>query len=321
MFFIFVMLNSLFSLHLYANEPTRQQVVEFVVIDAPVDKVWAIVGDFSGLHKWHPAIKSTEMQSNGKRILSLAPDKKITEWLIKRDDESMTLSYKIIDMSILETFEYEGLQIKRKVLPVDNYTGIMSVTADGEGSKVTWKGNFYRAYVFDLPTPEGMSDKDASSAISSVYQVGLNNLKAILEGKNIVEASPSVAGIIAKYSKAGFDPDNPYQQHIKCDEGKPCRIDKFLLHGMRTFGLCQRCHGMDGNGSTIAPSLLEKLKTDMTYELFIDRVANGFQGRIGVMPPWIDNPNIMKKIDNLYAYLKARSDNVIPTGRLKKFKH
>ena len=342
--FIFAILISLFSLPLHAHGPTRQQVVESIVINAPVDKVWALVGDFSGLHKWHPAIESTEMEGHFKRILTLAPDKKITEWLINRDEKKMTLKYKIIDMSVMETFEFAGRRVEREVLPVNTYTGFFSVIAEGEGSKVTWKGKFYRPYMLNPPTPEGMSDKDATTTMSSVYKEGLDYLKDLLEGKiesassassdsaevakqaasaatPPAAAASSGAVVVTTTSKTGFDPDNSYQAHIQCVEGKTCKIDKFLLKGFRAFSQCQVCHGIDGNGSTIAPSLLEKLKKDITYDIFIDRVANGFQGQMGVMPPWSNNPNIMKKIENLYAYLKARSDGVIPPGRLKRFKH
>lgn len=330
--FIFIILNGLFSLPLHAHGPTRQQIVESVVINAPVNKVWALVGDFSGFHKWHPAVQSTEMKGKYRRILSLDADKKITESLVRRDDEKMTLKYKIVDMSVTETFEFAGRRIEREVLPVNNYTGILSVVAEGEGSKVTWKGKFYRPYLLNPPTPEGMSDKEAITTMSGVYRGGLDNLKTLVESgktepvatapapKQGASASSATTTAAIK-SKTGFDPANPYQSHVKCSEGKPCEIDKFLLKGFRAFSQCQVCHGIDGNGSTIAPSLLEKMQKDVTYEIFVERVTNGFQGQMGVMPPWNKNPNIMKKMDNLYAYLKARSDGVLPPGRLKRFRN
>lgn len=109
----------------------------------------------------------------------------------------------------------------------------------------------------------------------------------------------------------------PYEGHVQCSDGK-CKIDSFLTKGFRTFGQCQVCHGMDGSGSTIAPSLMERLKV-LDHATFIDRVTNGFKGQIGVMPTWKDNPNVMNNIENLYAYLKARSDGVIPAGNLERF--
>lgn len=342
-----IILSSFLLLPLYAHGPTRQQVVESVVINVSVDKAWELVGDFSALHKWHPAIQSTEMKGEDLRILTLSPDKKITEKLVKRDVEKKKIKYKITDMTTLETFEFAGRKIERKVLPVNTYTGFLSVIAEGEGSKVTWKGKFYRPYLLNPPTPEGMSDKDATGTISKIYRAGLDNLKKILEEANKISASapkpnslkkpekptPPVAPktpesvVIAMDaskstpSKTGFDPSNPYKSHIKCDEGKKCKVDKFLIKGFRTFSQCQVCHGLDGNGSTIAPSLMDKLKNEVDYKTFLDRITNGFKGQIGVMPSWKNNPNIMKNKENLYAYLKARSDGIIPAGRLKKFKH
>jgi len=354
-FFLFTILSSFFSLSLYAHGPTRQQVVESIVINAPVDKVWAVVGDFSALHTWHPAIQSTEMKGDDVRILTLAPGKIITEKLVKKDDEKKKLKYKIKDMTIVETFQFAGLEVKRPLLPVNNYTGFLSVKAEGDGSKVTWKGKFYRPYLLNPPTPEGMSDKEAIKAISEVYKAGLDNLKELMEKGDstasssttsesttsapaapTAPAAPSppetpaavaatTAAVLAKANKTvakkDFDPAVPYQAHLKCEEGKKCKIDKFLLKGFRAFSQCQVCHGIDGNGSTIAPSLVEKLKKEVTYDIFVDRVTNGFKGQIGVMPPWGKNPNIMKNKENLFAYLKARSDGIIPAGRLKKFKH
>ena len=111
--------------------------------------------------------------------------------------------------------------------------------------------------------------------------------------------------------------DKSYDGHVQC-EGEKCQVDKFVVKGFRAFGQCQVCHGMDGSGSTFAPSLLERLGA-LDKETFLERVANGFQGQIGVMPAWKENPNVMKNVENLYIYLKARSDNVIPAGKLERF--
>jgi hypothetical protein len=36
------------------------------------------------------------------------------------------------------------------------------------------------------------------------------------------------------------------------------------------------------------------------------------------MPSFADNPNVMCFIDDIYAYLKARSDGALPRGRPDK---
>lgn len=323
-FLAFVVLNCLFLSPSYAHGPTRQSIEESIVINAPVDKVWAMVGDLSNMAKWNPVVDSVKAEGPNTRIVKFAPDKYITLWVIKRDEEKMMIKYKITDMTAIETFEFSGRTIERPVLPVNNYTGIITVTAEGEASKVSWRGKFYRPYVFNPPTPEGMSDKDAVKTITSFYRDGLDYLKSILE-----KQEADVAEAVQLAEKAAKDPASvassgaapPYEGHLQCEEGNPCKIDTFLLKGFRAFSQCQVCHGIDGNGSTIAPSLLEKVKKEVTYDVFINRVTNGFKGQIGVMPSWKENPNIMKNVENLYAYLKARSDGKIPAGRLKKFKN
>lgn len=166
----------------FAHGPTRQQAKESITINAPAAKVWEMVGDFHALDKWHPAIKSSQKESDDVRVLSLDDDVTITETIKKKDDERMMLKYKITDMTTLETFEFAGREVERKPLPVNTYTGILTVSADSDTtSTVTWKGKFYRAWLLNPPTPEGMSDKDAVDTMSAVYKAGLENLKKILE--------------------------------------------------------------------------------------------------------------------------------------------
>jgi Cytochrome C oxidase, cbb3-type, subunit III len=113
--------------------------------------------------------------------------------------------------------------------------------------------------------------------------------------------------------------DAPYR--IKCggidpDSGeKLCLVDKATYIGWRTFhSTCFVCHGPNALGSTFAPSLVERLK-EIDKARFMNSVQNGFQGQIGVMPAWKDNPNINKHFDDLYNYLRARSDGALPAVR------
>lgn len=113
----------------------------------------------------------------------------------------------------------------------------------------------------------------------------------------------------------------PYDGHIQCDtEGDPrtCQIDLWLTRGYRAFSQCQVCHGLTGDGSTIGPSLVRKLR-EIDLDRFLEVVVNGYEGQIGVMPGWGTNPNVMNYIDQLYAYLLARADGVLPPGRLKRY--
>ena len=129
----------------------------------------------------------------------------------------------------------------------------------------------------------------------------------------------SLAGFAAPSVMAEDPP--PYEGHIECEtpgDARTCKIDLWLTRGYRAFSQCQVCHGLDGSGSTIGPSLLDKMN-EIDRARFMDVVANGYQGQIGVMPPWKENPNVMKYVDQLYAYLMARSDRVLPGGKIKRY--
>jgi methanol metabolism-related c-type cytochrome len=99
-------------------------------------------------------------------------------------------------------------------------------------------------------------------------------------------------------------------------------VDWYTFSGFRRYhSECHVCHGPDGEGSTYAPGLMESLKTT-SYEDFMAAVASGREvvraDKQSKMPALGDNRNVMCYIDDIYVYLKARSDGVLPRGRPAK---
>lgn len=155
-----------------AHGPSRQKADESVVIDAPADKVWALVGDFNGLPKWVPPVASSAATAgNGvgsERTLTIKNGEVLKESLVAYDPATMTLRYKIVEPN-------------HKVLPVNTYSSSISVTADGPNrSTVNWRGAFYRAYMNNDPPPE-LNDDAALKAVTGLYQASLANLKKVAE--------------------------------------------------------------------------------------------------------------------------------------------
>lgn len=109
----------------------------------------------------------------------------------------------------------------------------------------------------------------------------------------------------------------PYQ--VECgDGGSPCQVDKATYVGWRTYhAVCHVCHAQDAVGSSFAPSLLDRLQ-GMEKDKFMDVVLNGMTGQIGVMPGWKGDPNVLPRVDDLWSYLKARSDGALATGKPTK---
>ena len=119
-------------------------------------------------------------------------------------------------------------------------------------------------------------------------------------------------------SSPAADSTAPYT--VECTTGSPtvCQVDKQTYIGWRTYhAVCHVCHAQDAVGSTFAPSLVTRLQA-IDEARFMDVLANGYTGQIGVMPGWKDNPNVNKKYNELYGYLKARADGALPPGRPKK---
>jgi mono/diheme cytochrome c family protein len=74
---------------------------------------------------------------------------------------------------------------------------------------------------------------------------------------------------------------------------------------------CYRCHGQDALGSTLAPTLIDpKLARTLPDFLRIVRKGNPDKG----MQAW-DKLLDDKQIAQLYYYVMARTDKVLPPGR------
>jgi mono/diheme cytochrome c family protein len=94
-------------------------------------------------------------------------------------------------------------------------------------------------------------------------------------------------------------------------------VSEAVYDGWKQFNLnCARCHGEDALGTTIAPHLIVSLRPDGTIptkELFMSTVCAGRPAK--GMPAWCSLGLTMDKIQDIYAYVKGRSDGKIAPGR------
>src|ERR1043166_1691008 len=74
---------------------------------------------------------------------------------------------------------------------------------------------------------------------------------------------------------------------------------------------CYRCHGTNANGTTLAPNLTDPYEK-MALPEFLQTVKNGSAN--GQMQAW-DKLLDDKQIAQLFAYVRARADKVLPAGR------
>ncbi|HKX40597.1 MAG TPA: SRPBCC family protein [Burkholderiaceae bacterium] len=154
-----------------AHGPTRQKIVETVRIAAPAATVWAAIKNFDALKNWHPAVEASPADKGNSegsvRQVSLKGGGTLVETLERYDDAAMRYSYRAKDGG---------------ALPVTNYTSTISVSSDGTGAVVEWRGAFYRGYPNNDPPPD-RNDEAAVKAVTAVYQSGLANLKKLVENQ------------------------------------------------------------------------------------------------------------------------------------------
>ena len=163
----------------WAHGPSRQKVTESIEINAPAEKVWALVGNFQDA-SWIPAVAKTEGTGDNtpasgtgndgaKRTLTLQGGGVVEEALDAYDAKEMTFSYEITKVDV-------------KVLPVNDYSSHVTVTANGaDKSTLEWKGAFYRGFMNNDPPPE-LSDEASKKAVTDLYKSTLEAVKAKLEG-------------------------------------------------------------------------------------------------------------------------------------------
>jgi mxaD protein len=181
--FIVSVLLFLFTAVAGAHGPVRQKAEEQITINAPAEKVWAIIKNYGDM-SWLPDIFNTTSEGGNKkgatRVLTLKNGGAITEELKKYDEAKMSYAYKITDMSVAKTITHAGVEEKVPVLPVDNYSASIEVEAKGDTSVVSWTAGYYRAYTNNNP-PAEMNEEAANAAVGAVLKTGLINLKALAE--------------------------------------------------------------------------------------------------------------------------------------------
>jgi len=96
------------------------------------------------------------------------------------------------------------------------------------------------------------------------------------------------------------------------------KVDANTMNGFRAWraAACDRCHGANQEG-LVGPSLIESLKT-LSKEDFVKTVRDGRLDK-GMMS-FASSKTVMDNIDNLYAYLKGRSNGDITRAKVEELK-
>jgi len=96
------------------------------------------------------------------------------------------------------------------------------------------------------------------------------------------------------------------------------KVDHNTMEGFRAWraAACDRCHGANQQG-LVGPSLIESLKT-LSKDDFEKTVRDGRLEK-GMMS-FATSKTVMDNLDNLYAYLKGRSNGDITRAKVEELK-
>jgi hypothetical protein len=122
-------------------------------VNAPPAKVWAMIGPFCSIKDWHPAIGQCT-ESDGVRTLTTKDGK---AQFVEKQTASDATSY--------------SYAIEKSPLPITDYKSTLKVVPKGDNATtVQWSSTY---------TPNQGKEQDADTAISGIYQAGLDNIAKI----------------------------------------------------------------------------------------------------------------------------------------------
>jgi hypothetical protein len=126
-----------------------------VDVDGTPSAVWSAIGPFCAIRDWHPAIGTCA--EDGK-----SPS---TRTLVTKDGTATFVELNVSQAHAKNQYSYTFVS---SPLPVTHYRSTLKVTARGNGSKVTWSGDY---------TPDNGKEKDADQALAGIYETGLQAIK------------------------------------------------------------------------------------------------------------------------------------------------
>jgi hypothetical protein len=141
-------------------------VIRSTIIDAPVDRLWAVLRDFNRHDKYHPIVAQSAIERglpsdkvSCVRRFTLQDGSELREQLLALSDVEMTMSYCLLETPI----------------PLFNYVAhvrLLPVT-DGNRSFWRWEGRF--------TTPAGREQELADVVGNDVYTNGMEAVRHLPE--------------------------------------------------------------------------------------------------------------------------------------------
>lgn len=124
------------------------------------EAIWALIGDFGGLHRWHPQVRRLDLSWEGRiRTLHYVDGSRVVERLEARNDKIYRYTYVLVDSS----------------LPVQTCRSRLEAKPVRGACKVTWSCDFE-------VIGDGQDEGEVKEALRIIYADGLGALATALGG-------------------------------------------------------------------------------------------------------------------------------------------
>jgi NADPH2:quinone reductase len=139
-----------------------QKVVRSTIIDAPIDRVWAVLRDFNSHDQWHGVVDQSRIEADERsdqvgcvRNFSLKDGNHIREQLLTLDDRQYKSTYCIVDATV----------------PLQRYVATVTLKPVTDGNRTFWH------WESSFATPPGRERELREMVAQGVYEAGFDNLR------------------------------------------------------------------------------------------------------------------------------------------------
>jgi hypothetical protein len=141
------------------------KVVKSTVVEAPVESVWAVLRDFNGHDRWHPAVADSHIErgfSSDKvgcvRRFHLVDGSELREQLLTLSDIDMAFSYCLLDTPV----------------PLFNYVAHVRLAPVTDGNMTFWH------WESRFDTPAGREAELARMVGEDIYEGGFRAVREFM---------------------------------------------------------------------------------------------------------------------------------------------
>jgi NADPH2:quinone reductase len=139
-----------------------QRVVRSTVIDAPIERVWAVLRDFNSHDAWHEVVDESRIEAGRQssqvgcvRAFTLKDGNFIREQLLTLDDREHRSTYCIVEATV----------------PLQRYVATVTLKPVTDGNRTFWH------WESTFATPPGQERELRDMVANGVYEAGFENLR------------------------------------------------------------------------------------------------------------------------------------------------